>query len=50
MFIKKFISQNYYLSFIYQTHALQRNLGSQSQYEKSLKQGVGAILTYWQAF
>lgn len=48
-FIKSFISQNYYLLLIYQTHALQRNLGSQKQYEKSLRQEVEAILSYRQA-
>lgn len=49
MFIKNFLSQNYYLLSIYQTHTLQGNLGPQRQYEKSLRQEVGAILTYWQA-
>lgn len=48
MFINNCISQNYYLLFIYQTRDLQRNLGSQRQYEKLLRQEAGAILTYQQ--
>lgn len=46
MLKKNFIFQNYY----YQSHDLQRNSGSQKQYEKSMRWKVSIVLVYRQAF